>query len=127
MIAFEFLCADLMLTECLNKAGQSAAMLPYLNKIRTRLVAITEIDQVKLEHITSHERRIEMTFENYLRLYLIRKGRAIDAINTWGAKLKQKNKYLLPRSYSVTGERLLYPIPFRESQVNLQVSRDPGY
>ena len=122
----------LMLAECLNETGKPADALPYLNMVRTRAFGagkgqITLTDQAGLRAAIAKERRLELAFENKRWQDLIRTGQAIAVLNAYGAKQKQLFPYLLPQSYNVTENRLLYPIPTRDIQLNTQLVQNPGY
>ncbi len=122
----------LMLSECLNETGKAAEALPYLNQVRTRAFGagngqINTTEQATLRAIIAKERRTELAFENKRWQDLIRTGQAITVMNAYGARLKQQFPYLLPQSYTVTQNRLLYPIPLREIQLNSQLVQNPGY
>jgi hypothetical protein len=80
-----------------------------------------------LRAIIAKERRTELAFENKRWHDLIRTGQAVTVLNAYGAKIKQQFPYLLPQTYNVTPERLLYPIPLRELQLNAQLMQNPGY
>ncbi len=121
----------LMLAECLNETGKSGDALPYLNLVRERAFGpghdIQETGQAALRSIIAKERRTELAFENKRWQDLIRTDSAIPVMNAYGAKLKQQYGYLLPQSYNVTQNRLLYPIPLREIQLNAKLVQNPGY
>ena len=122
----------LMLAECLNETGKSGDALTYLNQVRTRAFGsadknITVTDQVQLRTIIFHERRVELAFENKRWQDLIRTGQAIPVMTAYGNKMKQKYGYLLPQTYNVTENRLLYAIPLREIQLNSKLTQNPGY
>jgi tetratricopeptide (TPR) repeat protein len=122
----------LMLAECLNETGKSADALPYLNQVRARAFgssnsAITVTDQTQLRSIIFHERRVELAFENKRYQDLIRTGQAISVMTAFGEEMKQKYGYLLPQTYNVTENRLLYAIPLREIQLNPKLVQNPGY
>ena len=122
----------LMLAEALNETGKPAEALTYLNQVRTRAFGagngqITTTDQAALRTIIADERRRELAFENKRWQDLIRTGQAIQVMTAYGTALKQKFPYLLPQSYNVTQERLLYPIPLREIQLNSKLVQNPGY
>jgi hypothetical protein len=124
--------ALLMLAECLVETGAAAQALPFLNQVRTRAFGagngqITTADQAQLRTIIAAERRRELAFENKRWQDLIRTGQAIPVMNAYGAKVKQIYPYLLPQTYMVTPEKLLYPIPLREIQLNAQLVQNPGY
>lgn len=122
----------LMLAESLNETGKSADALPFLNQVRSRAFGagkgqITTTDQASLRTIIFHERRVELAFENKRYQDLIRTGQAISVLNAYGAKAKQRFSYLLPQTYNVTQDRLLYAIPLREMQQNPKLVQNPGY
>ncbi|MBE7170836.1 MAG: RagB/SusD family nutrient uptake outer membrane protein [Williamsia sp.] len=124
--------ALLMLAESLNETGKPAEALPYLNQVRTRAFGagkgqITISDQAGLRAAIAKERRLELAFENKRWQDLIRTGQAVTVLNAYGVKQKQLFPYLLPQSYLVTENRLLYPIPTRDIQLNSQLVQNPGY
>lgn len=126
---FRYADALLMLAECLNETGASAQALPHLNKVRTRagLGQITTTDQAQLRDIIARERRIELAFENHRWLDLVRTDRAIPVMTAYGVYMKAHFGYLLPSSYNVTTDRLIYAIPFREMQYNKLLVQNKGY
>ena len=117
--------ALLLLAECLvdeNKAGDA---LPYLNKVRARaglpaLAAATPLN-------VANEMRHELAFENHRWTDLVRNGTAIDVLNAKGVREKALNPWLLPITFNVTANRLIYAIPFREIQINSKLTQNPGY
>lgn len=122
----------LMLAECLNETGKPGEALPFLNQVRTRAFGagngqITVTDPTALRTIIAHERRVELAFENKRYQDLIRTGQAIPVLTAYGAKMKQQYGYLLPQTYNVTQNRLLYAIPLREIQLNPKLVQNPGY
>ena len=119
----------LMLAESLNEQGQSSAALPYLNLVRQRagLAASTETDPTALRAVIYHERRVELAFENHRWFDLVRTGQAVDVMNAYGITQKQTYSYLLSTAYTVTPNRLIYAVPFRETQVNPALGQNTGY
>jgi hypothetical protein len=122
----------LALAECLVETGRPAEALPFLNQVRTRAFGagkgqITVADQASLRASIDKERRSELLFENKRWQDLIRTGQAISVMTAHGARLKQQYTYLLPQSYTVTENRLLYPIPLRDMQLNTKLTQNPGY
>lgn len=121
----------LMLAEALNEQGKAGEALPHLNAIRTRagLSATTTTNQAELRELILKERRIELAFENKRWQDLVRTGKAIEVMTAYGTKLKASGKHpnLLTSSYNVTQNRLLFPIPFSEVQVNPKLVQNPGY
>lgn len=122
----------LLLAECLNETGKPGDALPYLNQIRVRAFGnaghnIHTTDPVQLRTAIANERRRELAFENKRWQDLVRTGQAIPVMNAYGAIAKQKYPYLLPQSFNVTSDRLLYPIPQREMELNKNLVQNPGY
>jgi hypothetical protein len=119
----------LMLAESLNEQGQSAAALPYLNQVRLRahLPPTVTTDQSMLRDTIAHERRVELAFENHRWFDLLRTGQAMTVMTAYGILQKQALGFLLPTSYNVTQNKLIYAIPFRETQVNPALGQNPGY
>jgi hypothetical protein len=48
-------------------------------------------------------------------------------MTAYGILQKQALGFLLPNSYNVTQNKLIYAIPFRETQVNPGLGQNPGY
>ncbi|HJT74967.1 MAG TPA: RagB/SusD family nutrient uptake outer membrane protein, partial [Chitinophaga sp.] len=119
----------LLLAESLNEQGKGGEALLYLNQVRSRagLQAATETEKEALATIILHERRVELAFENKRWLDLVRTGNALSVMNAFGVKQKQRYSYLLPASYNVTKERLLFPIPNAEVLLNVKLQQNPGY
>lgn len=119
----------LMLAETLNERGLSAAALPHLNRVRSRagLGGVATTDQQALRDAIAKERRTELAFENKRWVDLIRTGKAVSVMTEHGKEMKQQYNYLNAASYNVTPERLVYPIPFREMQLNNKLVQNPGY
>lgn len=122
----------LMLAECLNETDKSGEALPYLNQVRTRAFGagqgqINDTDKSSLRAIIAKERRTELAFENKRYQDLIRTGQAISVLTAYGNAQKQEFPYMLPQSYNVTQERLLYAIPLREIDLNAKLTQNPGY
>jgi len=123
----------LLLAEALNEQGKASAA-TYLNQIRDRAFGagvspIKETNQGVLRTIIAKERRIELAFENKRWPDLVRTGQAVSVMNAYGAALKASGKYpnLIPQTYNVTENRLLFPLPFNEIQVNPKLKQNPGY
>lgn len=129
---YRFSDALLSLAECLNETGQSASALAPLNRVRTRAFGsgkgqITTTNPDELRIIIANERRRELAFENKRWPDLIRTDQAISVMKAYGIEAKARHPYLLPQTYNVTTERLLYPIPQRERDLNTALTQNPGY
>jgi hypothetical protein len=117
--------ALLLLAECLVDEGQPAAALPYLNQVRAR-AGLPALTTATIDNIAT-EARHELAFENHRWTDLIRIGEAIPVCTAKGATLKGIYGWLLPASFDVTQDRLIYPIPAREIQINPNLTQNPGY
>lgn len=120
--------ALLSLAESLNEQNKSALALPYLNTVRERagLEDITTTDQAALRLLIEKERRIELAFENKRWFDLLRTGKAIEIMNANGVYLKDRFTTLLPQSYNVIQNRLVFAIPQREVLIG-GLEQNPGY
>ncbi|MBB6107648.1 Starch-binding associating with outer membrane [Mucilaginibacter lappiensis] len=122
---FRYSGALLLLAECLVDENKNGEALPYLNQVRARaglpgLAAATALN-------VSNEMRHELAFENHRWTDLIRTGTAIDVMNAKGVTMKSLYGWLLPITFNVTANRLIYAIPFREIQINNKLTQNPGY
>ena len=115
----------LLLAENLVAQGRASEALPYVNKVRDRagLSAVSVID----ERVVADERRHELAFENHRWYDLIRTGKAIEVMTAYGKYIKSIDPELAERTYQIKEEYLLYPIPYRELQLNDQLEQNPGY
>ncbi len=123
--------ALLLLAEAQNEQpGKSAAARDNLNLVRIRagLLPSTETNQELLRDIIAHERRVELAFENHRWHDLVRTGKAVSVMNAFGANLKIiAGEYLPLDSYNVNDNKLLYPIPQSERELNPGLTQNPGY
>lgn len=119
--------ALLLLAEAQNEQGKSP--LTALNAVRTRagLTAVTAGSQAVLRDTIAHERRVELAFENHRWYDLVRTGKAIEVMTAFGVKQKQLYSYLRADSYTVTQNKLIYPVPKFEIEINPQITQNPGY
>ncbi|WP_114938812.1 RagB/SusD family nutrient uptake outer membrane protein [Mucilaginibacter endophyticus] len=117
--------ALLLLAECLVAENKNGEALPYLNQVRLRagLPALAQATKLNV----SNEMRHELAFENHRWTDLIRNGQAIDAITAKGVRLKALYGFLLPSTFLIDQNRLIYAIPFREIQINSKLTQNPGY
>lgn len=121
--------ALLLLAEAQNEQGKSGSALTNLNTVRTRagLPAATETDQAKLRTIIMHERRVELAFENQRWHDLVRTGTAIPVMTAYGEKAKTIYKFLPGNAFGINTNRLLFPIPQSERELNPGLTQNPGY
>jgi hypothetical protein len=122
---FRYSGALLLLAECLVDEGNATAALPYLNQVRAR-AGLPAQTVATIDNIAT-EARHELAFENHRWTDLIRIGQAIPVCTAKGVRLKAIYGYLLPTTFNVTQDRLVYPIAIRELQINTNLVQNPGY
>jgi hypothetical protein len=119
--------ADIMLlkAEALNETGQTGQAIPIINTIRDRvdLPATTATTQAQVKEAILKERRFELAFEGERWYDLLRAGSqytitTMNAVNgAGGANL----------NYSVNENKLLFPIPQKERDLNKNLTQNNGY
>jgi hypothetical protein len=124
--------ALLLLAESLNEQHRPGEALTYLNPVRDRafgvgVATITTTDEAALRDIIARERRVELAFENHRWHDLVRTDKAIDVMNAHGVQMKQQYSYLLPTTYQLSTEKLLYPVPQSERDLNHDLTQNQGY
>ncbi|GAA4799406.1 RagB/SusD family nutrient uptake outer membrane protein [Olivibacter ginsenosidimutans] len=123
--------ALLSLAECLNENGKAGEALEYINQVRKRagaeLPPVTVTGKEALAEAIAHERRVELAFENHRWHDLVRTGKAIEVMNAHGIEMKQQYNYISKNAYNLTENRLIFPIPYLELQLNNQLTQNPGY
>jgi hypothetical protein len=126
---FRYSDALLSLAECLvyqNKAQGEAD--GFLKEVRVRaggsLPALTAT-----EDNLALERRRELAFENHRWFDLVRTGKAVEVMTAYGLRQKEKYSYLKDdkATYQVNTEKLIFPIPYMELQLNTQLTQNSGY
>jgi len=122
---FRYADALLLLAECLVQQNKNDDARPYLNEVRDR-ADLPDLDEATLENVLN-ERRHELAFENHRWTDLIRTGKAIKVMTAYGQNMKAQFDFLPANSFNVNENRLIYPIPYRETQVNPELDQNPGY
>lgn len=117
--------ALLLLAECLVQEGKSTDALPYINQVRSR-AGLPNSTVATIETVLN-ERRHELAFENQRFTDLVRTGKAIEVMTAYGIRMKSMYSFLPARSFTITENRLIYPIPYRETQINTQLVQNPEY
>ncbi len=115
----------LLLAEALVEQDKAGEALPYLNQVRTR--AGLPLLQVATKENVANEMRHELAFENHRWTDLIRTGKAIEVLTKKGIEMKRLNPWILPSAFNVTENRLIFPFPYREMQINKLLKQNPGY
>ena len=121
--------ALLLLAEAQNEQGKPGPALINLNLVRARagLAASTETNQANLRVVLAHERRIELAFENHRWHDLVRTGTAIPVMTAYGIKAKATYNFLPSNAFTITNDRLLFPIPQSERETNPALTQNTGY
>ncbi len=122
---FRYAGALLLLAECLAEQERAPEALPFINEVRRR-AGLGDLAVATKENI-ANEMRHELAFENHRWLDLIRTGKAIETITAKGNTLKSTYGWILPAAFNITQDRLIYPIPAREIQMNENLVQNPGY
>lgn len=117
--------ALLLLAECLVQEGKSTDALAYINQVRNR-AGLPNLSVATIDNVLN-ERRHELAFENQRWTDLIRTGKAIEVMTSYGIRMKSMYDFLPAASFNITENRLIYPIPYRETQINSQLIQNPGY
>lgn len=117
--------ADIILlkAEALNELGDVNGAAALVNQIRSRvdLPNTTAAGQDEMRLAIEKERRLELAFEGHRWFDLKRTGRAIEVINN---AVDQNGQKL---GYNLTENRLLWPIPQGELDLNTSLVQNPGY
>jgi len=122
---FRYSGALLLLAECLVNENKTAEALPYLNQVRRR-AGLPDVAAATADNV-ANETRHELAFENHRWTDLLRTGKAISTLNAKGVRLKAIYGWILPAAFNVTADKLIYPVPFREVQINNKLTQNPGY
>lgn len=119
--------ADVLLlqAEALNETGASSDALVPLNMVRRRagLEAISNTDQVFLSQAIQQERRVELSFEGHRWFDLLRTGTMEEVMTAY----KNRGVGYQVEFYEVTENKALFPIPFRERNLNPNLTQNNGY
>ncbi len=119
--------ADIVLlkAEALNQLGQTPAAIPLVNQIRTRVhlpgITVTSKDDVALAIL--NERRMELAFEGQRWNDLLRFG-SDYTINLMKAQVDPFGKAL---NYGINQNKLIFPVPLNEIQLDGNLTQNPGY
>lgn len=122
---FRYSDALLLLAECLVDENKNGEALLYLNQVRRR-AGLPDLTQATSDNV-ANERRHELAFENHRWTDLVRTGKAIEKCTAKGERLKVIYGWILPTMFIVTPEKLIFPVPYREMQINNKLVQNPGY
>lgn len=118
----------LMYAEALNQNNKTEEALAYISKTRVRagLTVLTGLSKADTQLALEKERRLELCYEGHRWHDLIRWGKEVSTMEAF----KVKYRPIDPRmaNMSVTADRKLMPVPFRELNLNpLLLPQNPGY
>lgn len=119
--------ADIILlkAEALNQLGRTDEAIPLVDQIRQRVslgkTTATTQDEVKLAIL--NERRLELAFEGERWNDLLRAGTdyTVQVMNS------QKDGAGNNLNYNVTADKLIFPIPQQDRDLNKNLTQNPGY
>jgi tetratricopeptide (TPR) repeat protein len=119
--------ADIMLlkAEALNQTGQTAQAIPLINQVRARaqLANTTAVTQPDMATAILKERRLELALEGHRWMDLLRAG-APYTINLMNSQVDPSGS---PLKYGVTQNKLLFPVPQSERDLDKNLSQNLGY
>jgi hypothetical protein len=119
--------ADIILldAEALNQTGQTAAAIPLLNQIRARVGLPHTAASAQSDVATAilNERRLELALEGWRWTDLLRFG-AQYTINLMNSQVDPIGASL---NYNVTQNKLLFPVPQSERDLDQNLTQNPGY
>ena len=100
--------------ECLNELSRTVEAIPFLNQIRTRagLAATTATTKKTVKLAIENERFLELAFEPHRWYDLIRWNKAMGTV---------------PNLTEASRDRILWPIPARELDLNPNLDQNPTY
>ncbi len=116
--------------EALNEVGKTSQAYPYINKVRERagLNDLTPgMSQSQFRTAVYHEERVESAFEDHRWFQLKRTGMAISVMTKNGSEQKTYQTWLPTGSYDLTKDKLLFPIPIHDIQLNKNLTQNPGW
>ena len=111
----------LMYAEALNNQDKPGDALNELNQVRKRvgLADLTGLTKDETALALEKERRVEFLFEGHRWFDLLRTGRLIDVVNAY---YQGKGK-----TFSVTQNETLFPVPLAEIELNSALTQNNGY
>ncbi len=119
--------ADIILlkAEALNQTNQTAQAIPLINQIRTRvnLPATTASSQTDVAAAILNERRLELALEGTRWLDLLRAGSQYT-ISLMAAQVDPNGN---PLNYQLNNDKLLWPVPQSERDLDKNLSQNTGY
>lgn len=115
----------LLLAESLVEQNKNGEALPFLNEVRQR-AGLPKLSEATKENVIN-ERRHELAFENHRMTDLIRTGKAIEVMTAYGNRMLNEFDFVPKTAFSNINYRLIFPIPFREMQINKELVQNPGY
>jgi hypothetical protein len=119
--------ADIILlkAEALNQTGQTSAAIPLINQIRARvnLPPTPAVTQTDVAAAVLLERRLELALEGHRWLDLLRAG-AQYTINVMNSQVDPNGN---PLNYNVTPDKLYFPVPQSEMDLDKNLAQNPGY
>ena len=129
----------LMLSEAINEqGGPNGDAYTYLNMVRTRagLSAVNGLNQTSFRAAVSHERRVELCFENDRWFQLKRSLSTADATSYLAAyaaseranpSVTRSGVPFAPSDYQFKSYMLLFPIPYQQIYLDHLLTQNPGY
>lgn len=116
----------LLLAECLVLQNRGNEASTYVAMVRNRAGLQTTPATITIDDLLM-ERKHELAFEGHRWYDLLRTGKALEIMNAFGIYIKALDINLIPETYDIKPEYLLYPIPYSDIQLNDKLIQNPGY
>lgn len=118
----------LLYAEALNQNNKTEEALTWISKtrVRAKLTPLTGLSKADTQLALEKERRLELCYEGHRWHDLIRWGKEVSTMEAFQAKYRPIDPRL--SNMSITADRKLMPVPFRELNLNpLLLPQNPGY
>lgn len=118
----------LMYAEALNQNNKTEEALTFISKtrVRAKLTPLTGLSKADTQLALEKERRLELCYEGHRWHDLIRWGKEVSTMEAFQTKYRPIDPRL--SNMSITADRKLMPVPFREINLNpLLLPQNSGY
>ena len=121
--------ADILLlkAEALVEQNNLPEAARVVNRVRNRaklndLAASITSSQEQMRNAVANERRLELAFEGHRWFDLVRTGKVLETMNT--LQNRDEGRRVMEE---LTEERVLFPVPQAQIDINPNLTQNPGY